>query len=58
MYMWRDVFYSYEFLLWVEKEVGARELQFIDGLYAEVLFYLASGPIARRGTVLLYFESC
>jgi hypothetical protein len=40
MYMWRDIFYSYKLLPWVKKEsiIGASELQFSDGLYAEVLF--------------------
>jgi len=38
--MWRDGFYSYELLQWTGKEsiVEASELQFSDGLYAEVLF--------------------
>jgi hypothetical protein len=35
VYMWRDVFYSYELLQW------ASEVQFSDGLYAEVLLQRA-----------------
>jgi len=37
--------------------VEASELQFSDGLYAEVLFLRVSVPIARRGIVLLCSES-
>jgi hypothetical protein len=40
---------------WRQSIIGASEWQFSDGLYAEVLFWRASGPIARRWIVLTYF---
>jgi hypothetical protein len=36
----------------------ASEWQFSDGVYAEVLFWRGSGPIARRLIVLTCLESC
>jgi hypothetical protein len=38
--------------------IGASKWQFSDGLYAEVLFWHESGPIARRWMVLTCLESC
>jgi hypothetical protein len=35
----------------------ASKWQFSDGLYAEVLFWRASGPIARRRIVLTCLEN-
>jgi hypothetical protein len=44
--------------LWRRSIVGASKWQFSDGLNAEVLFWCASRPIARRWIVLACLESC
>jgi hypothetical protein len=43
---------------WRQSIVGASKWQFGDGLYAEVLFWRASGPTDRRWIVLTCLESC
>jgi hypothetical protein len=43
---------------WRKSIVRASRWQFSDGLYAEVLFWRASGPTARRWIVLTCLESC
>jgi hypothetical protein len=40
-----------------QSSAGASKWQFSDGLYAEVLFWHASGPIVQRWTALLCSES-
>jgi hypothetical protein len=50
---------SRELLQWTVKTVvGASKWHFSDGLYTEVLFWHASGPIAQRWIVLRCLESC
>jgi hypothetical protein len=38
--------------------IGVTKWQFRDGLYADLLFWFASEPIARRWIVLTCLESC
>jgi hypothetical protein len=42
----------------IQSIIGACKWQFSEGLYTEMLFWRASGPIARRWIVLTCLESC